>query len=99
MLSCPAGLTSLEWLSLQGCSGMSAGGIYSLQHCRRLRYLDLSGTAVIGLDFLKMHAASHPDSDQVKRDGQPPPSCLKVIPYAMTLAAPVTCVTVEPMSL
>ncbi len=73
------GLTGLEWLSLQGCNGVSAGGIFKLQHCRRLRYLDLSGTEVIALFFLGIHAASHADIDHTKQDGQPPPYCLKII--------------------
>ena len=48
------GLPRLEWLSLQGCTALSAAGLHRLQRCRRLKHLDLSGTNVVSLGFLEM---------------------------------------------
>ena len=48
------GLPKLEWLSLQGCTALSAAGLRHLQRCRRLKHLDLSGTNVVGLGFLEV---------------------------------------------
>ena len=48
------GLPKLEWLSLQGCTALSAAGLHHLQRCRRLKHLDLSGTNVVSLGFVKM---------------------------------------------
>lgn len=48
------GLPKLEWLSLQGCTALSAAGLYNLQRCQRLRHLDLSGTNIVSLGFLEM---------------------------------------------
>ena len=43
---------SLEWLSLQGCSLISSGGLAWLRNFCRLLYLDLSGTRVVNLVHL-----------------------------------------------
>ena len=48
------GLPKLEWLSLKGCTALSAAGLRHLQCCRRLRHLDLSGTNIVSLGFLEI---------------------------------------------
>jgi hypothetical protein len=49
-VSARAGLAdSLTWLSLNGCAKLGASGLAALAACHRLRHLDLSGTAVVGL--------------------------------------------------
>lgn len=65
-----AGIQNLEWLSLQGCTGLSAAGLSQLRQCKRLQYLDLSGTQVVGLGFLQLHSAPEKGEDIAVHDYQ-----------------------------
>jgi len=44
--------------AVQGCTGLSAAGLSQLKHCKRLQYLDLSGTRIVGLYFLEIRDVS-----------------------------------------
>ena len=50
---------------MQGCTGLSAAGLSQLRQCKRLQYLDLSGTQVVGLGFLQLHSASEKGEDNL----------------------------------